>query len=82
MSTLHLVPPDIQHLYHVKEWRNAAGVLATACPAEWADLIDVLREFRLLRSEAESSVDPTRDEWTTVHEGPQIGCFVAPSLSA
>jgi hypothetical protein len=51
MSTLHLVPPDIQHLYHVKEWRNAAGVLATACPAEWADLIDVLREFRLLRSE-------------------------------
>ena len=51
MSTLHLVPPDLQQLYHVKEWRNAAGVLTTACPAEWADLLAVLRDFRLLRSE-------------------------------
>jgi hypothetical protein len=51
MSTLHLVPPDIQALYHVKEWRNAAGVLTTACPAEWQDILDVLRGFRLLRSE-------------------------------
>ncbi|HEV7456358.1 MAG TPA: BglII/BstYI family type II restriction endonuclease [Roseococcus sp.] len=51
MSTLHLVPDDIQRLYHVKEWRNAAGVLTTACPDEWQDLLMVLREFRLLRSE-------------------------------
>ena len=51
MSTLHLVPPDIQAAYHVKEWRNAAGVLHTACPAEWQDVQDVLREFRLLKSE-------------------------------
>ena len=51
MSTLHLVPEDIRALYHVKEWRNAAGVLTTACPAEWQDLLDVLRGFRLLRSE-------------------------------
>ena len=51
MSTLHLVPPDIQSVYHVKEWRNAAGVLHTACPAEWQDVQDVLREFRLLKSE-------------------------------
>ena len=51
MSTIHLVPDDILQLYHVKEWRNATGILATACPAEWQDILDVLRGFRLLRSE-------------------------------
>lgn len=51
MSTQHLIPADIQERYHVREWRNAAGVLSTACPTEWQDLIDVLRAFRLLRSE-------------------------------
>ena len=51
MSTLHLVPEDLRRLYHVKEWRNAAGVLTTACPAEWTDVVEVLRGFRLLRSE-------------------------------
>jgi hypothetical protein len=48
---MHLVPEDLRDLYLVKEWRNAAGILATACPAEWQDIIDVLRAFRLLRSE-------------------------------
>ena len=51
MSTLHLVPPDLQERFHVKEWRNAAGVLSTARPTEWQDVQDVLREFRLLKSE-------------------------------
>lgn len=51
MTTLHLVPADLREAYHVKEWRNAAGVLATACPDEWADVQAVLREFRLLQSE-------------------------------
>ena len=51
MTTEHLVPADLRGLYHVREWRNAAGVLSTACPAEWADILDVLRAFRLLRSE-------------------------------
>ncbi len=51
MTTDHLVPADLRSLYHVREWRNAAGVLSTACPAEWNDIIDVLRSFRLLRSE-------------------------------
>ena len=51
MTTDHLVPADLRSLYHVREWRNAAGVLSTACPAEWNDIIDVLRAFRLLRSE-------------------------------
>lgn len=51
MPTLHLVPEDIRESYHVKEWRNAAGVLSTACPDEWKDIVEVLRGFRLLRSE-------------------------------
>ncbi|MFO1207614.1 MAG: BglII/BstYI family type II restriction endonuclease [Amaricoccus sp.] len=51
MATDHLVPDDLRRLYHVREWRNAAGVLMTACPGEWQDIIDVLRGFRLLRSE-------------------------------
>lgn len=38
-------------MYHVHEWRNAAGVLATACPKEWDEIQEALREFRLLRSE-------------------------------
>ena len=55
MSTIHLVPDDLRELYHVDEWRNAAGVLATACPVEWAEIIDVLRGFRLLRSEIQAA---------------------------
>ena len=51
MSTIHLVPEDVKELYHVHEWRNAAGVLTTACPMEWGELIEVLRGFKLLQSE-------------------------------
>ncbi len=51
MPTEHLVPADLRELYHVREWRNAAGVLCTAAPEEWNDLVEVLRAFRLLRSE-------------------------------
>ncbi|MSO70458.1 MAG: restriction endonuclease [Alphaproteobacteria bacterium] len=51
MPTLHLVPENLRHLYHVHEWRNATGILQTACPEEWADIVAVLRDFRLLRSE-------------------------------
>jgi hypothetical protein len=43
--------PRICDLYYVFEWRNAAGVLTTACPKEWDDIIAVLRDFRLYRSE-------------------------------
>src|SRR5271165_5081175 len=51
MVTKHLVPEDLCHSYQVEEWRNAAGVLQTAHPKEWQDIIDCLREFRFLRSE-------------------------------
>ena len=51
MASDHLVPDDIRALYQVKEWRNATGVLVTACPAEWEDILTVLRAFRLYRSD-------------------------------
>lgn len=51
MTTTHLVPPDIAELYEIHEWRNAVGVLSTACPKEWADIQIGLRAFRLHRSE-------------------------------
>lgn len=51
MATLHLVPADVVKVYEVREWRNAAGVLATAHPEEWHDIIDVLRDFKFRRSE-------------------------------
>jgi hypothetical protein len=47
MTTIHLVPEDIRKLYEVHEWRNATGVLKTAHPNEWEDILDVLRAFRL-----------------------------------
>jgi len=55
MPTEHLIPDDLREMYHVKEWHNAAGVLATACPEEWDEIITVLREFRLLRSQVQAA---------------------------
>lgn len=51
MATDHLVPPDIADLYEVHEWRNAVGILSTACPEEWLEIQAALRAFRLLRTE-------------------------------
>jgi hypothetical protein len=48
-ATLHLAPEDLLQRYHGHECRNAAGILQTACPGEWADIVAVLREFRLLK---------------------------------
>ena len=45
MSPLHLVPDALRAGYHVKEWRNATGILETACKSEWDEVIAVLREF-------------------------------------
>ena len=42
-------------MYYVHEWRNAAGILTTACPAEWGQIIEVLRDFRLYRSEVKQA---------------------------
>lgn len=50
-----MIPADLLDGYHVKEWRNATGILTTACPAEWAEVLEVLRAFRLLKSEVRVS---------------------------
>jgi len=55
MSTIHLVPEDVRKTYLVKEWRNACGVLETACPDEWMQILLILRDFRLLRSEVQAA---------------------------
>jgi CRISPR-associated protein Csd2 len=41
------IPKDIQELYEVHNYRNAAQVLATGCAAEYRELLEGLRAFRL-----------------------------------
>lgn len=50
MSTGALVPSDLQSRYEWHEWRNALAVLNGAHPQEWADIVHVLQDFTLLRS--------------------------------
>jgi hypothetical protein len=51
MVTTHLIPEDIRATYEVQEWRNAAGVLETAHPAEWKEIQQALRSFKFRKSE-------------------------------
>jgi hypothetical protein len=51
LTTAHLVPAEIAARYEVHEWRNAVGVLTTACPEEWSEVLVALQSFKLLRSE-------------------------------
>ena len=55
MATEYLIPDDLKILYTCREWRNATGVLQTACPAEWNEIVAILRDFRLLRSEVSAA---------------------------
>ncbi len=51
MENQALVPDDIRQRFEVREWRNGLAILAAARPAEWADILAVLRGFTLLRSD-------------------------------
>jgi hypothetical protein len=51
MTNQALIPDDIAARYEVHEWRNGLAILTTAHPGEWADMVEVLRGFRLLKSE-------------------------------
>ena len=51
MAALDLVPDEIQDLYEVREWRNALAILTAAHPDQWRETIEVLSNFRLLRSD-------------------------------
>jgi hypothetical protein len=46
-----LIPDALGELYEFHEWRNAIAVLRSAYPKEWADILEVLADFRILRSD-------------------------------
>lgn len=45
-----LLPADILTHYEIHEWKHACAILRIDFPDEWADLVDVLRAFKLLKS--------------------------------
>jgi hypothetical protein len=49
--TIEEIPEFIRENYQIQEWRHATAVLANDFPDEWSNIIDVLSNFRLLRSE-------------------------------
>lgn len=44
------VPEFIRENYEIHEWRHATAVLLKDFPNEWADIMAVLNDFRLLKS--------------------------------
>jgi len=50
MAALRLIPESIHTLYEVHEWRHATAVLYQEFPEEFADTMQVLGSFRLLKS--------------------------------
>src|SRR5215216_4307448 len=46
-----LVPQEIEVRYEVHQWRHGVPILAAARPMEWAEILEVLRGFQLLRSQ-------------------------------
>jgi len=46
-----IVPADVSARYEVYEWRNGLAIMATAHPEEWNNILEVLRGFRLLKSD-------------------------------
>ena len=59
MVSTHIVRRHLLKLYEVEEWRNACAVLSVAYPDEWDDLLSVLAQIRLLRTDIVRVVD----EW-------------------
>ena len=51
MDCADLVPSDLHKFYDFREWRNPCAVLSVAFPNEWADILSVLKEFRILRTD-------------------------------
>jgi hypothetical protein len=51
--TLDLIPKELFDLYEFHEWRNAVGILSAAYPDEWSNILAVLANFRLLRTDIE-----------------------------
>lgn len=51
LLSLELLPDFVRENYEVHEWRHASAVLSVDFPQEWSDILAVLTEFRLYRSE-------------------------------
>jgi hypothetical protein len=51
MANQPFVPADIEKHYEVHEWRNGLAILAAAHPVEWDNIVEVLRGFRLQKSD-------------------------------
>lgn len=51
MSVERFVPADLLQRYAVHDWRNGLAVLRYANPAEWEDILAMLREFELRHTE-------------------------------
>lgn len=48
---IDLLPHFIQEHYEIHEWKHACAILKDDFSAEWAEIIEVLTNFRLLRSD-------------------------------
>lgn len=46
-SYLKVIPEDVRQRYELRETRNAAQILAATNPAEFEEILEVLRDFRL-----------------------------------
>lgn len=51
MTALDLIPQDIRDRYEVQEWKHACAVLKSDFPDEWDDIISVLSNFKLKKSD-------------------------------
>jgi len=45
-----MMPPSIADYYEIHNWKHATAILANDFPDEWAEIIQILGNFRLLRS--------------------------------
>lgn len=50
-SFRHFFPRDILERFEIREVRNAAGVIASTSPGEWAEIVAVLSNFELRRDD-------------------------------
>jgi hypothetical protein len=48
---IELLPEFIREHYEVHEWKHACAILKHDFPGEWEDIVAVLTQFRLLRSQ-------------------------------
>jgi restriction endonuclease BglII len=46
-----LIPEEIRRTYQIEERHHACSILKTDFPDQWTDLVDVLHEFKLRRSQ-------------------------------